>query len=101
MLSLAVDEDIVSVNPAAGVKVQHADEREGRILTTDEIGTLVDAMDDRYRALVLLMAYRGLRIGEAIYLRVKHFERDAGPSDHRGSSDGSRRGADRRSHEDR
>lgn len=40
-----------------------------RFLTVEEVGQLVDAIDGRYQALILLLAYGGLRIGEALALR--------------------------------
>jgi integrase len=41
-----------------------------RILTEDELASLVTEMPERYRALVELMAYAGLRPGEAVALTV-------------------------------
>lgn len=41
-----------------------------RALETHEVARLTEAVDERYRALILTLAYRGLRIGEAVALRV-------------------------------
>jgi integrase len=41
-----------------------------RLLTEDELARLLAELDERYRALVELMAYAGLRPGEAVALRV-------------------------------
>jgi integrase len=41
-----------------------------RTITADELGRLVAEMPDRYKALVEVMAYQGLRPGEAVSLRV-------------------------------
>lgn len=40
-----------------------------RFLTRDELSVLVDATDERYSALVLLLGTCGLRVGEALALR--------------------------------
>jgi integrase len=55
-------------------------------LTAEQVSGLADAMDPRYRALVLVAAYGGLRIGEATALRrsiaeelAAHLEKWAGP----------------------
>ena len=45
-----------------------------RVLTEDELARLVTELPERYRALVQLMAYMGLRPGEAIALRVSKFD---------------------------
>jgi integrase len=45
-----------------------------RILTEDELARLVAETPERYRALVELMAYMGLRPGEAVALRVGKFD---------------------------
>ena len=39
----------------------------------DEIHDLADAVDDRYRLMVLLRGYAGLRLGELAALRVSSF----------------------------
>jgi integrase len=45
-----------------------------RILDPEEIRAVAEAVPERYRALVLLLAYAGLRIGEATALRVQHLD---------------------------
>ena len=40
-----------------------------RFLTPDEVATLVAAIDERYRAFVVVGAYCGLRLGEMAGLR--------------------------------
>jgi integrase len=54
------------------VKTPTSARRPIRILTVEEVEALADAFDPRYRGLVLLGAYGGLRFGEASALRVKH-----------------------------
>jgi integrase len=54
---------------------QHAEAgKTYRLLTADELAHLLAEMPDRYKALVELMAYGGLRPGEAVSLRVGKFD---------------------------
>ncbi len=59
--------------PARPVAVPRLERPERRFLTVDEIGDLADAIDPRYRLLVLVGAYGGLRLGELAALRVSSF----------------------------
>jgi integrase len=45
-----------------------------RTISAEELAGLVTEMPDRYRALVEVMAYQGLRPGEAVSLRVGDFD---------------------------
>jgi integrase len=45
-----------------------------RFLSAEEVGRLANAMDERYQALIYLLAYGGLRIGEAAALRVDNLD---------------------------
>jgi integrase len=49
--------------------VAKVEREEMRFLTPAQVATLADAIDPRYRALVLVGAYGGLRIGELAGLR--------------------------------
>ncbi|MDQ4098535.1 MAG: tyrosine-type recombinase/integrase, partial [Actinomycetota bacterium] len=69
ILEVAVESDVWARNPCAGVKAPAESRREMRFLTPDEVATLAEAMDPRYRALVLLACYGGLRWGELAALR--------------------------------
>jgi integrase len=66
----AVAEERVPRNPVSPVRVAKPRRRDPRFLTAAEVGAIVEAIPDRYRALVLVLAYGGLRIGEALGLRV-------------------------------
>jgi integrase len=57
-------------NPTHGVKVPRPADKEQRVLSIEELERIADAVSERYRALVLLLGYCGLRIGEAAALRV-------------------------------
>ena len=61
-------------NPCRETKLPEIIEREQRYLTEPEIARLIAAMPKRYRVLVLLLVTTGLRIGEALALRVKHVD---------------------------
>jgi integrase len=67
----AVLDGIVIKTPCAGVTLpreRHADEM--YFLTAAQLNELADAIDDRYRALIYLAGYGGLRAGEIAALRI-------------------------------
>jgi integrase len=79
----AVSERYLTTNPVRqdrkrttrAAKMRHRTAvAELRVLGEDELARLVGAMDERYRALVELMAYVGLRPGEAVALTVGKFD---------------------------
>ncbi|MCC6434447.1 MAG: tyrosine-type recombinase/integrase [Acidimicrobiales bacterium] len=71
ILNEAVDDRLIAANPALNVRsVPKVPRATRRSLDDDELGRLVEAMDERYRAMVLLGAFGGLRPGELIGLRV-------------------------------
>jgi integrase len=59
----------VAQSPCRRVPLPKVEREEMRFLTSAEVATLADAIDRRYRALVLVAAYGGLRIGELAGLR--------------------------------
>jgi len=72
-LQAAVDEGLLARNPATGVKLGKPPQNEPRPLTHAQVWRLIDAVDsDRDRALIAVMAYGGLRFGEAVALRRRH-----------------------------
>lgn len=81
LLQEAVDEDLIPVNPARGVKkklglsgtTERVDDKRIEQIAT-ALPQLLEAVPDRDRALVLTLAYAGLRIGEASFLRVRHVD---------------------------
>jgi integrase len=70
ILSAAVDADILARNPASGVKAPKAPQHGMRFLTDTELWAIAEAVEPRYRALILLLGLCGPRIGEAIALTV-------------------------------
>jgi integrase len=78
VLDSAVGASLIPANPAVGLKTPHFEEEEMRFLNTAEIQRLVDAFDERYKPLVHVCAFGGLRIGEALGLRWKRVDMFAG-----------------------
>lgn len=74
VLDSAVKAKRLAKNPARGVENLPRKQRKERVyLTHSQVDQLADAAGER-RSLVLLLAYCGLRWGEAIGLRVKHLD---------------------------
>jgi len=69
IMDLAVRDRRIGANPCNGVGLPRAPESVKRYLTADQVRQLADA-SGRDRTLVLVLAYYGLRIGEAAALRV-------------------------------
>jgi integrase len=72
ILKTAVDDELLLRNPCKieGGGVEHADERP--VATIEQVWELADAMPDRYRLLVVLSGFTGLRIGELLGLENRH-----------------------------
>jgi integrase len=69
VLGAAVDAGMLAQSPCRRVPLPKVEREEMRFLTPAEVATLADAIQPRYRALVLVGAYGGLRIGELAGLR--------------------------------
>jgi integrase len=74
VLAAAVDAGALAENPARRVKVPSVDREPPRFLTPAEVARLAAAIHPQYRALVLLAAYGGLRVGELAALRREHVD---------------------------
>jgi integrase len=73
ILELAVRDGRLTKNPAHGVKLQKLPQPGKRYLDRDEVFRLADSAGEhgeQYRALILLLAFCGLRWGEAAGLKV-------------------------------
>lgn len=68
-MQAAVDAGLIASSPCRNVPLPQVEKHQARFLTHAELARLADAMDERYRALVLVLGYGGLRIGEAAALR--------------------------------
>lgn len=69
LFGAAVDAGLLAVSPYRRVPLPRVEPDEMRFLDPGEVARLADAIDPRYRALVLVAAYGGLRIGELAGLR--------------------------------
>jgi len=69
VLAAAVDAGMIAQSPCQRVPLPKIEREEMRFLTPPEIARLADAIRPSYRALVLVGAYGGLRIGELAGLR--------------------------------
>ena len=79
MLNTAVDEDVIAVNPC---KIKGASKsktpRKSRPATLEEVGVMVLHLPDRYKAMLLIAVWCGLRFGEITELRRKDIDLDEG-----------------------
>ncbi|MBA3373916.1 MAG: site-specific integrase [Euzebyaceae bacterium] len=69
ILAAAVADRRLAVNAAENVPLPVDEPGEQRYLTADEVEVLADAIEPRFRAMVLVAAYGGLRFGELTALR--------------------------------
>jgi integrase len=69
LMNDAVRDGLLPANPIAGVKLPTVEREEMRFLTPEELLRLAEAIDPRYRALIFVGGYGGLRIGELAGLR--------------------------------
>ncbi|MUN37862.1 tyrosine-type recombinase/integrase [Actinomadura litoris] len=78
VMNTAVSDGMIKRNPCTikGGGAENSPERP--VLSITEVFTLADAIDRRYRALVLLATFTNLRWGEAVALRRKDLDLKAG-----------------------
>jgi len=68
-LKAAARSGVIRTNPAVGVRLPKMEQREMMFLISSEVMSLADEIGDQYRALVYVLGFCGLRVGEAIALR--------------------------------
>lgn len=73
-LRSAVDAGYLSQTPCRGISLPVVERKEMNFLTPEQVSRLAKAIDPRYRALVLLGAYGGLRWSEMVGLRRSRFD---------------------------
>lgn len=73
ILADAMRDNLIARNPAAGVKLPRTSRKRPLYLTHQQVGDLAAAAGE-YEGLVLLLAYTGLRWGEAVGLRVRDLD---------------------------
>lgn len=69
LFSSAVENGAIASSPVTGVKVPREIRREMQVLNADQVSLIAESVPARYRALIYLLAYGGLRWGEAAALR--------------------------------
>lgn len=69
ILAAAQKQGLIKNNPAEGVSLPSPSTAEQRFLTKDEVTRLASVIRPRYRAMVLVAAFGGLRFGELCALR--------------------------------
>ncbi|MDP9343011.1 MAG: site-specific integrase [Actinomycetota bacterium] len=74
LLTSALLEGKTLSNPATRIVIPRGPVRDAFFLTADEVDLIANNVPVRHRALVYLLAYTGLRIGEASALRVRHLD---------------------------
>jgi integrase len=78
ILRCAVEDGYLARNPAARTGPRRTPRPRVAPLTVGQVQALIDATPERFRVVVLLGAGCGLRIGEALGLRVGEVDLDAG-----------------------
>ena len=71
VLSAAVDNELLGRNPLGSVKPPRVEAKPMRFLSHEEVARVGTTIDPRYRVLVFVVAYTGLRAGELTALRRK------------------------------
>ena len=74
IMATAVAAGRIPASPCNGIRLPRIEREEARFLAPAEIGALTDTINERYRGLVMLGAFGGLRIGEMLGLRAKHLD---------------------------
>lgn len=68
VLDAAIADGIIRANPCGAVRLPRLPKTEIDVLSAGEVERLADSIDPRYRSLVHVLAYGGLRWGEAVAL---------------------------------
>lgn len=72
ILKAAVRARRLPSNPAEGTPLPRATRRPARFLTADQVDELAALVPGRYRGLIYVLAYGGLRWAEAVGLKLEH-----------------------------
>ena len=74
-LKEAVDQELISVNPAQGVRLSVGEATHERFLTKKELDKVCAHLSPEWARLARFLAYTGLRWGEAVGLQAKRIDR--------------------------
>lgn len=77
-LKEAVDQELISVNPAQGVRLSVGEVTHERFLTKTELDEVCSHLSPEWARLARFLAYTGLRWGEAVGLQAKRVDRERG-----------------------
>jgi len=69
----ACDSDKILRNPCRKIELPESESKEQRVFTPDEINRIYDAFAPRYKAMVFIGCFAGLRIGEQAALSIESF----------------------------
>lgn len=67
-LDHAIEDNLITNNPARGLKLRIADNSRETYLTADQFWAVYDSIDETYQDAIHLLAFTGIRLGEAIGL---------------------------------
>lgn len=70
----AVEQNLINRNPVKGIRLPRVVRNKHPYLTYDEVAELAEAIDPRYKMLVIFLSLTGLRFGEAAALRVESID---------------------------
>lgn len=90
VLTSATDARIIAGNPLTGLRLPKGSSRTRNALTVEQVETLAATVDPWWRPFLLVLAYCGLRPGEALALRRRHLDDlgrltvERGMTEHRG-----------------
>ena len=90
VLTSATDARIIAGNPLTGLRLPKGSSRTRNALTVEQVEALAAAVDPWWRPFLLVLAYCGLRPGEALALRRRHLDDlgrltvERGMTEHRG-----------------
>jgi integrase len=74
ILNRAIDKGIVDKNPCSKVKRFIIEQKRDRVLTGDEIASILDKLKGKDRLMVLIGLFGGLRLGETLSLRKRDID---------------------------
>ncbi len=78
IMASAVGNEIIRASPCKGIKLPRLPRTEPHILSEDEVKRLISSIRKPHDVIVKLLAYGGLRIGEAFALRRRHVDLESG-----------------------
>jgi integrase len=78
IMTSAVDNGMIPVSPCRRIRLPRLPESNPAILTVEQVNRLSARCELGDRVLILLLAYGGLRIGEALPLRRRHLDVEGG-----------------------